>query len=326
MGQQAELPLGKRQLKALTVTQLVRAVRETLELTLDEFWVMGEVSNARSAASNHFYFTLKDERSSVNAVMFRSAYNRLRWQVADGMEVIVRGRINLYETRGALQLYVEEMEPRGLGALALAFEQLKQRLEAEGLFAAAHKRALPFLPRTIGIVTALAGAALRDIMTVLLSRYPNLHLIVRPARVQGLGAAAEIVEAIADLNRDGRAELIILGRGGGSLEDLWAFNEEALARAIHDSAIPIVSAVGHEIDYTIADFAADLRAPTPSAAAALVVPNKYELRRRLEETEAALAGKMSAILGANRKHVAQLVARLKDPLAMVRELRQRLDE
>ena len=326
MSGQAELPLPKRRLKALTVTQLVRMVRETLELTLNEVWVVGEVSNARSAPSGHLYFTLKDERSALNAVMFRSAYQRVRFKLTDGMEVIVRGRVNLYEARGALQFYAEEMEPRGLGALQLAFEQLKDRLGAEGLFDPARKRPLPFLPQTIGIVTALGGAAIRDILTVMLGRYPNLHLIIRPAKVQGPGAAAEIADAIDDLNRDGRAEVMIVGRGGGSLEDLWAFNEEAVARAIYRSAVPIVSAVGHEIDYTIADFTADVRAPTPTAAAQIVVQSKQELKQRLDETEATLLGAISGVIGGWRKHVTHTRARLKHPLALIRDARQRLDE
>ncbi len=328
MGDQAQLPLKqtRRRPNALTVTQLVRTVRETLELTLDEFWVTGEVSNARGAPSGHLYFTLKDERSAINCVMFSSAYRRLRFKLTDGMEVIVRGRVNVYEARGAMQFYAEEMEPRGLGALQLAFEQLKQRLDADGLFDSSRKRPLPFLPRTIGIVTALRAAAIRDILTVILARFPNLHLIIRPARVQGPGAAADIADAIDDLNRDGRAEVIIVGRGGGSLEDLWAFNEEIVARAIYRSPIPIVSAVGHEIDYTIADFTADVRAPTPTAAAQMVVPSMRELSQRLEETEATLEGAIAGVIGGHRKEVGHAGARLRAPLALIRDARQRVDE
>src|SRR5271156_3356108 len=283
MGGQLELTLRTQPRRAaLNVPQLVRMVRETLEVNLDEYWVVGEISNARLAPSNHFYFTLKDAHNSISAVMFNSAYRRLRFRVDDGMEVLVRGRVNLYEARGTLQFYAEEIEPRGAGALQAAFEQLKRRLGAEGLFDQARKRPLPLLPRAIGIVTALGGAGLRDLLRILLDRYPNLHIIVRSARVQGQGAASEIAAAIEDLNRDGRAEVIIAGRGGGSLEDLWAFNEEIVARAIHCSGIPIVSAVGHEIDYTIADFVADLRAPTPSAAAELVTPDMSEILDDLE--------------------------------------------
>src|ERR1700674_1485772 len=249
MAGQLELSL-RGQVRALNVTQLVRMVRETLETHLDQCWVVGEVSNARPAASGHLYFTLKDSHSAISVVMFRSAAARLRFKVGDGMQVVVRGRVDLYEARGTLQFYAEEMEPRGLGALQLAFEQLKQRLGKEGLFDSARKRALPVLPRTVGIVTALGGAGLRDMLRILLERYPGIHVIVRPALVQGAAAAAEIAQAIDELNAHGRAEVIIVGRGGGSLEDLWAFNEETVARAIYRSAAPIVSAVGHEIDYT----------------------------------------------------------------------------
>ena len=311
---------------ALNVTQLVRVVRETLEVHLDEYWVQGEVSNLRRAASNHLYFTLKDARSAVSVVMFSSAGRRLRFRLADGMQVVVRGRVNLYEARGTLQLYAEEIEPRGLGALQLAFDQLKQRLQAEGLFDAARKRALPQLPRTIGIVTAIGGAALHDMLRIALDRYPNLHLIIRPSPVQGAAAAAGIVAAIADLNRDGRAEVIIAGRGGGSLEDLWPFNEETVARAIHASAIPVVSAVGHEIDYTIADFVADLRAPTPSAAAQMVVPIKAELRRDLDRLATTIINATRSTLDAHRRHLLQIRRRLRDPRSLLRQLRQRLDD
>jgi exodeoxyribonuclease VII large subunit len=325
MAGQLELSL-RGQVRAFNVTQLVRMVRETLEANLDECWVVGEVSNARPAASGHLYFTLKDARSAISVVMFRAAATRLRFRVGDGMQVVVRGRVDLYESRGALQFYAEEMEPRGLGALQLAFEQLKERLGREGLFDPARKRTLPFLPATVGIVTALGGAALRDIVTVALARYPNLHLIIRSARVQGAGAAAEIAQAIDDLNAEGRAEVLIVGRGGGSLEDLWAFNEETVARAIHRSQIPVVSAVGHEIDYTIADFVADVRAPTPTAAAQLVVPDKAGLRRRLDETAATLNGAAVSALSNHRRRIDHLNSRLREPSTMLRQARQRTDE
>jgi exodeoxyribonuclease VII large subunit len=325
MAGQLELSL-RGQVRALNVTQLVRMVRETLEANLDACWVVGEVSNVRPAPSGHLYFTLKDAHSAISVVMFRSAVARLRFKVTDGTAVVVHGRVGLYESRGALQFYAEELEPRGLGALQLAFEQLKQRLGREGLFDAERKRALPFLPAVVGIVTALGGAGLRDIVTILLARYPNLHLIIRPARVQGAAAAAEIAQAIDDLNEDGRAEVLIVGRGGGSLEDLWAFNEEAVARAIHRSRIPVVSAVGHEIDYTIADFAADVRAPTPTAAAQLVVPAKAELRQRLDETAATLHGAMVSALSGHRRTVGLLRGRLREPHAALRQARQRADE
>ncbi|MBV8453082.1 MAG: exodeoxyribonuclease VII large subunit [Deltaproteobacteria bacterium] len=310
---------------ALSVSQLVRMVRETLEVNLGQCWVVGEVSNMRLAPSNHLYFTLKDTRSSINVVMFNSVVRRMRFRVGDGMQVVVSGRVNLYEVRGTLQFYAEEIEPRGLGALQLAYEQLKQRLGNEGLFDASRKQHLPMLSRRIGIVTALGGAALRDILRVLLDRYPNLHVIIRPALVQGPSAAPEIANALDDLNTDARADLIIAGRGGGSLEDLWAFNEELVARAIFRSAIPVISAVGHEIDYSIADFAADVRAPTPTAAAQLVVPIKAELRRRLFDLQSTLAGAVQNQTSSRRRHVTYLEPRLRDPRGVLRQLRQRLD-
>ena len=326
MGGQLELSLRGPRVKALGVTQFVRMVREALEVNLDQCWIVGEVSNARFAPSDHLYFTLKDSRSALAVVMFRSACQKLRFKLTDGMEVMVRGRASLYEARGALQFYAEEVQPRGAGALQLAFEQLKARLSAEGLFDAARKRPLPFMPRTIGLVTALGGAALHDMMTVLLDRYPNLHLIIRPARVQGAGAGAEVAEALDDLNRDGRTQVIIVGRGGGSLEDLWAFNEEVVARAIYRSAIPVVSAVGHEVDYTIADFVADARAPTPTAAAHMIVPRKAELRGRLDETSATLAGAINSTLAFHRRHLTHFAERVREPRSILRQIRQRLDE
>ncbi|HVC44199.1 MAG TPA: exodeoxyribonuclease VII large subunit [Candidatus Binataceae bacterium] len=326
MDGQLELSLGAARRQPLNVTQLVRAVRDVLEAGLGEYWVVGEISNARLAPSKHLYFTLKDARSAVSGVMFASAHRRLRFRVEDGMEVIVRGRVNLYEARGTLQFYAEEMEPRGAGALQVAFEQLKRRLGDEGLFDQARKRPIPFMPRAVGIVTALGGAAVRDMLRILLDRYPNSHVIVRSVRVQGAGSAEEIAGAIADLNQDGRAEVIIVGRGGGSLEDLWAFNEEAVARAINRSKIPIVSAVGHEIDYTIADFAADLRAPTPTAAAQMVVPEKAELLRQLGENRRRLGAAMIGVIDGERRQVEHYGARLRDPRSLIRQVRQRADE
>jgi exodeoxyribonuclease VII large subunit len=247
-------------------------------------------------------------------------------RVDDGMQVLMRGRVSLYEARGTLQFYAEEIQPRGLGALQVAFEQLKQRLSAEGLFDAARKRPIPFLPRTVGIVTALGGAALRDMLSTMLARNPNVHVLIRPARVQGAGAGADVAQGLADLNRDGRSEVIIVGRGGGSLEDLWAFNEEGVARAIRGSSIPVISAVGHEIDYTIADFAADLRAPTPTGAGHLVMPSKAELRQRLDETAATLVGAMRGVVAAHRKELGQLARGVRNPAAQLRQNRQRADE
>ena len=325
MNGQLDLSLRGHRTGLITVSDLVRTVRDALDATLEECWVVGEVSNARLAPSNHFYFTLKDERSAINVVMFKSAFNRMRFKVTDGMEVIVRGRVQVFEQRGALQLYAEEMEPRGVGALQVAFEQLKRRLEAEGLFDQARKRALPYLPRTIGIVTALGGAGLHDMLRILFDRFPNVRVIFRPAKVQGDGAAEEIARAIADLNRDGRAEVLIVGRGGGSLEDLWAFNEEIVARAIFRSAIAVISAVGHEIDFTIADFVADLRAPTPTAAAHLVVPSMRELKDRVASCGMALVTAMERQLAGMRETVDELGERIRHPGNVIALARERVD-
>ena len=322
MAGQLNLSLRGYRTGLITVSDLVRRVRDALDASLGEGWVVGEISNARLAPSNHFYFTLKDSRSAINCVMFKSAFQRMRFKVIDGMEVIVRGRVQVFEQRGTLQLYAEEMEPRGVGALQVAFEQLKRRLEAEGLFDRARKRAIPFLPRRIGIVTALGGAGLRDMLRILFDRFPSMHVIFRPARVQGDGSAQEIAEAIADLNRDGRAEVLIVGRGGGSLEDLWAFNEEIVARAIFRSLIPVISAVGHEVDYTIADFVADLRAPTPTAAAQMVVPSLDELRERVDSLGASLASVMERDLSARRESVDDLSERIRHPDGIMAEARE----
>ncbi len=327
MAGQLDLALGPPRVDAtvLTVTELVRLVRDALDARFGDCWVTGEISNARFANSNHFYFTLKDADAAINVVMFSSAKRRLKFKPADGMKVVVRGRVNVYETRGSLQFYAEEMEPRGVGALQIAFEQLKKRLNEEGLFDAARKRALPFLPRTVGIVTALGGAGLRDILRVLLDRFPNLHVIIRPARVQGEGASDEIAGAIEDLNRDARAEVIIIGRGGGSLEDLWAFNEEIVARAIFRSRIPIVSAVGHEIDFTIADFVADKRAPTPTFAAQIVTPALIEVREQIGTLDRALISAMRKLLDDLAEDVDYLSARVKHPRVLMRDARAHLD-
>jgi exodeoxyribonuclease VII large subunit len=321
MNGQLDLSLRGHRTGLITVSDLVRRVRDALDASLGEGWVVGEISNARLAPSNHFYFTLKDSRSAINCVMFKSAFQRMRFKVSDGMEVIVRGRVQVFEQRGTLQLYAEEMEPRGVGALQVAFEQLKRRLEAEGLFDRARKRAIPYLPRRIGIVTALGGAGLRDMLRILFDRFPSMQVIFRPARVQGDGSAQEIAEAIADLNRDGRAEVLIVGRGGGSLEDLWAFNEETVARAIFRSLIPVISAVGHEVDYTIADFVADLRAPTPTAAAQMVVPSLDELQERVASLGASLASVMERDLLARRESVDDLSGRIRDPRGIVADAR-----
>jgi len=310
----------------LTVSQLTQRVREVLDLHLQRCWVVGEISNFRTPPSGHFYFTLKDAGAQIPAVMFRSATRTLPFRPEDGMEVVLSGRVGLYEARGALQFYVDTMEPKGLGALQLAFDQLKRRLAAEGLFAEARKRPLPFMPRAIGIVTAPRGAAVRDMLVTLRQRWPGVHVVVRPVRVQGSEAPGDIVEAVEDLNRRAEIDVIIVGRGGGSLEDLWAFNDERVARAIAASRIPVVSAVGHETDVTIADLVADRRAATPTAAAAQVVPHWQDLRQRVQQTAAALGGAAARAVGPRRERVDALGRHLKDPRQTLRMLRQRIDE
>jgi exodeoxyribonuclease VII large subunit len=264
------------QRKIYSVSELSQDIRKLLEKEFPDVWVTGEVSNFRAATSGHLYFTLKDESAQIRAVCFRNQARFLKFKPQDGISVIARGHLSVYEARGEYQLYVEYLEPAGLGALQLAFEQLKQKLAAEGLFDSARKRPLPVLPRIVGIVTSPTGAVIRDILRVLHRRFPNINVVVYPVKVQGEGAAEEIVEGIKTLGRSPGVDVIIVARGGGSLEDLWAFNEEAVARAIAASKAPVISAVGHETDFTIADFVADLRAPTPSAAAELVVHRKQD--------------------------------------------------
>ena len=268
--------------RVLTVTELTVRVRDLLEAEFVEIWVEGELSNCRAWNTGHLYFTLKDAATQIRAVIFRSALRYLKFKPADGLAVVARGRISVYEPKGEYQLICEHMEPQGLGALQLAFDQLKKRLQDEGLFDQGRKRPLPSLPRKIGIVTSVDGAAIRDIIKVLRRRYGDAHLIVRPARVQGEGAAGDVARGLRAIGHVPGVDVVIVGRGGGSIEDLWAFNEEMVARAIADSPVPIISAVGHETDVTIADFVADLRAPTPSAAAEMVVAAKDEFCSRID--------------------------------------------
>ncbi|HXV62143.1 MAG TPA: exodeoxyribonuclease VII large subunit [Vicinamibacteria bacterium] len=282
-----------------SVSELTREIKLNLETSFNNLWVVGELSNVSRPPSGHLYFTLKDQNAQLPAVMFRSATRHLRFQPGDGLAVLVWGHLTVYEPRGAYQIRVERMEPRGKGALQIAFEQLKEKLAKEGLFDAARKRALPLLPRRIGIVTSPTGAAIRDICRVLHRRFPNLEVLVYPAQVQGDIAAAEISQGIRVLNRLGGFDALIVARGGGSFEDLWSFNEESVARAIASSDIPVVSAVGHEIDFTISDFVADVRAPTPSAAAEMVVERKVHLVERVSRLQGgldrAIAGRMAEL-------------------------------
>lgn len=297
----------------LTVAELAKRIQGALEDGLEPVWVVGEISNFRAAPSGHCYFTLKDDQAQLAAVLFRSAAARLRFRPIDGLEVVAAGRIRFYEARGALQLYVDSLEPRGFGALRQQLEQLRDKLAADGLLAAERKRPLPFLPRCVGVVTALGGAAIHDILTVIRGRFPNVRVIVRPVRVQGVGAEREIAEGIGDLAAVSDVEVLIVGRGGGSIEDLWAFNDEGVARAIAGCRVPVVSAVGHEIDVTIADLVADARAPTPSAAASLVVPRKLDLTLSVEERRRGLVAALKRQIDGRRRVVAALRLRLRDP-------------
>src|SRR3984893_16001970 len=272
--------------KILTVAELTPAIRSTLETTLVAGWVQGEVSNYKLHPSGHQYFTLKDARAQIACVIFRNTMAPLRQPPVDGTQVQVYGSVSVFEARGQYQLSVQILQPRGLGVLQARFEALKRKLEAEGLFATERKRALPKFPRRIGIVTSPSGAAIRDLLNVLKRRAPWLQMLINPVRVQGTGAAAEIAVAIRELATPNEnwppLDLIIVARGGGSIEDLWEFNEEIVARTIVDINVPIVSAIGHEIDFTICDFVSDLRAPTPSAAAELIVPDIADLRRQID--------------------------------------------
>ncbi len=292
----------------LTVAELTAGIRASLESGFGELWVEGEISNSR-VWNGHVYFTLKDQTAQIKAVMFRSAYRYLKFKIDDGIHVVARGRLSVYEPKGEYQIVCEHLEPQGRGALQLAFEQLKNKLQAEGLFATARKRPIPALPRKIGIVTSLDGAALKDIIKVLSRRHPNAHLVVRPVRVQGDGAGEDIARALKAITRVPGVDVVIVGRGGGSIEDLWAFNEEILARAIAASSVPIISAVGHEVDVTIADFVADLRAPTPSAAAEMVVTAKEEFSARIDRLQGRLEAAMRAGIQRRRQVLHVLTSR-----------------
>jgi len=290
--------------------------------------VVGEISNIARPASGHIYLTLKDRDAQLSAVLWRSSASRLRFDLEDGMEVIATGDITVYERRGNYQLIVSAIQPKGVGALQLAFMQLRDRLDKEGLFAPEHKQRLPFLPERVGVVTSGTGAAIHDILTVIGRRFPPAHIILAPVRVQGDGAAEEVAAAIDAFNEWGQADVLIVGRGGGSLEDLWAFNEEVVARAIHRSRIPVISAVGHEVDITIADHVADRRALTPSEAAEIVLPRYDELVGGLDGLRDRLAAALRGQVGLARARLEQLRRSygFRAPLETVRHEQQRLDE
>ncbi len=312
--------------KVLTVSQLTAGMKDLLESHFDEVWVEGEISNLRRPPSGHIYFTLKDETSQIRAVIFKMQGRYLRFDLEDGQHVICWGRVGIYERRGEYQLILDYVEPKGIGSLQLAFEQLKARLAEEGLFDEGRKRPLPLLPRRIGIVTSPTGAAIRDMLNIVRRRFENIEVVLYPVKVQGEGAAEEIAQGIGYLGEKGEVDVIIVGRGGGSLEDLWAFNEEVVARAIFRSPVPIVSAVGHETDFTIADFVADLRAPTPSAAAELVVRDKREIVRLIGALAERMVREVDRLFARKREEVKGFEGRIRDPRRRMEELRLRLDE
>jgi exodeoxyribonuclease VII large subunit len=314
--------------RALSVSELTADIKIVLENRFVDVWVIGEISNFKRHSSGHWYFSMKDEGAAIRCASFRMQNRLIRFTPEDGLSVRARGRISLYEARGEYQLIVDYLEPVGIGALQLAFEQLKRKLTAEGLFDIEHKRELPALPACIGVVTSPTGAALRDILRVIKRRNNAIHILIAPARVQGDGAAREIAQAIEQLNSQNDVEVIIVGRGGGSAEDLWAFNEERVARAIYDSRVPVISAVGHETDVTIADFVADLRASTPSAAAEIVSMAR-------DEVVVQLAGAMQAMFTAMRYRLLEARNQLKEAVSSralnavperIRTFRQRFDD
>lgn len=312
----------------LTVSEITKKIRYILESNLYSVTVIGEISNFKKHSSGHIYFTLKDETASLNAVLWRSRANFLSFTPLDGMKVIASGSITVYETRGVYQLDVVSLKPAGTGELQIAFEKLKQKLAAEGLFDTKYKKPIPRFPKRIGIVTSPTGAAIRDIYNIISRRYPVVELTLYPVNVQGAGAAEEISNAIKDFNKLGNVDVLIVGRGGGSLEDLWAFNEEIVARAIFESKIPIVSAVGHEIDFTIADFVADLRAPTPSAAAEIVVPNVLDLIENISDLVHTMNDSVSNSIRMYKDSIDSFISsyRFNLPLNNIKQLSQKTDE
>ncbi|MEJ2729487.1 MAG: exodeoxyribonuclease VII large subunit [Deltaproteobacteria bacterium] len=312
--------------KIYTVSELNAQIKSLLEVQFPFVWIVGEISNFRTPLSGHFYFTLKDETSQISAVMFRGQQRQLKFQPEDGMRITGMGRLSVYEPRGTYQIILEYLEPSGIGALQVAFEKLKARLADEGLFDDKHKKAVPFLPHQIALITSPSGAAVHDMLNIIDRRFPNVHIQILGVKVQGEDAETEIAAALEHLNQHTDIDVAILARGGGSLEDLQAFNSESIARAIHASEIPIISGIGHETDYTIADFAADLRAPTPSAAAELAVPVKIELLQRLNDLSADLDYRMTHLIQRFRTSLADLSQRLIDPQKQIEDWLLRIDD
>jgi exodeoxyribonuclease VII large subunit len=309
-----------------TVSSLTAEIKSLLESEFEAIWLEGEISNFAAPTSGHFYMSLKDERAQIRAVMFRTQAYYLKFMPENGMKVLVRGRIGVYEPRGEYQIALDYLEPLGVGALAAAFEQVKKKLSGEGIFDEDKKRPIPFLPTRIAVVTSPTGAAIRDFLRISFRRMPNLEITVVPVRVQGDESAGEIVAALELVNKELPADVIVLTRGGGSLEDLWPFNQEEVAYAIRKSRIPVVSAVGHEVDLTISDLAADLRAPTPSAAAELVIREQDTLERNLRNISSSLENAFHSILVRAKDRVTYLSSRMRDPRRALADMWLRLDD
>ena len=309
-----------------SVTELTKNIKFLLEDSFEMVYLKGEISGLSRPISGHLYFNIKDKRSQISAVMFKGSSLKQKFQLENGLDGLFFGRISVYEPRGTYQIIVEQAEPLGSGILALSFEQLKSKLEAEGLFDPVHKKEIPKLPKTIGIITSPTGAAIKDILNVALRRNPNLNIIINPVKVQGKNSSFEIAKAIRQFQKFKELDLIILGRGGGSIEDLWAFNEERVARAIFKSKIPIISAVGHETDFTISDFVSDLRAPTPSAAAEISIPVLKELIERVEYFETRLTNLMNQKINSYKEQLYSYKKRLRSPKAVIESRILRVDE
>jgi exodeoxyribonuclease VII large subunit len=327
LGLEIETP-GLSAQNPITITDLTATIRDLLETSLGEIWVAGEISNLRSPGSGHLYFTLKDETATLAAVMFQREARRAGFALQDGQAVLARGAVTVYEARGQYQLQVVEIRPRGQGSLQQRFEELKRRLAAEHLFDLEHKRPLPVFPEVIGVVTSLQGAVLQDMLQILQRRAPGIRILVRGVRVQGTGAAQEIAGAVGAFSAEQNIDLLVVARGGGSLEDLWAFNEETVARALAACPVPTISAVGHETDFTIADFVADVRAPTPSAAAEMLTRDWNEWRETLSNLRERLERTARQGVGDHRRHLARLASSyaLREPRRVVRQWTQRLDD
>jgi exodeoxyribonuclease VII large subunit len=314
--------------KFFTVSEITREIRTSLEHKFSNICVIGEISNVRKPGSGHVYLTLKDKNAQLQAVVFRNTASRTKFELKDGMEVVSFGSITVYEPRGQYQLIINKIEPKGTGALQLAFQQLKEKLEKEGLFDHDHKKTIPFIPQKIAIVTSPTGAAIKDILNIIDRRFANVEILIYPVKVQGEGAAQEIAEAITELNNLSDIDVIITGRGGGSLEDLWAFNEEIVARSIYNSRIPVISAVGHEIDITIADLVADKRALTPSEAGELVVPRKDLLVEKIEKFKTRLLQSLTVKLRLTKEKLVRIANSyaMRQPFDRLNRWQQRLDE